>query len=75
MRTIVREIRQEVTDGSGEFAVEDEAFFSFLLAIPRTAGWLAHWQEHILDPEQKTARQRQVYLGRRGRTWQSIDKR
>jgi len=30
MRTIVREIRQEVTDGSGEFAVEDEAFFSFL---------------------------------------------
>jgi len=30
MRTIVREIRQEVTDGSVEFAVEDEAFFSFL---------------------------------------------
>jgi hypothetical protein len=30
MRTIVREIRHKVADGSVEFAVEDEAFFSFL---------------------------------------------
>ena len=50
-------------------------FFPVLFAIPRTAGWLAHWQEHILDPEQKIARPRQVYLGHRGRTWTPIDKR
>jgi citrate synthase len=50
-------------------------FFPVLFAIPRTAGWLAHWQEHILDPEQKIARPRQVYLGHRGRTWIPIDKR
>jgi len=50
-------------------------FFPVLFAIPRTAGWLAHWQEHILDPEQKIARPRQVYLGQRGRTWLPIDKR
>jgi len=50
-------------------------FFPVLFAIPRTAGWLAHWQEHILDPEQKIARPRQLYLGERGRTWVPIDKR
>ncbi|MCX6133908.1 MAG: citrate synthase [Ignavibacteriales bacterium] len=50
-------------------------FFPVLFAIPRTAGWLAHWQEHILDPEQKIARPRQVYLGQRGKTWIPLDKR
>ncbi|HTY39036.1 MAG TPA: citrate/2-methylcitrate synthase, partial [Bacteroidota bacterium] len=50
-------------------------FFPVLFAIPRTAGWLAHWQEHILDPEQKIARPRQVYLGERGRTWAPIAQR
>jgi citrate synthase len=34
-----------------------------LFAIPRTAGWLAQWQEMIVDPEQKIARPRQVYTG------------
>ena len=50
-------------------------FFPILFAIPRTAGWLAHWQEHILDPEQKIARPRQIYLGHRGRTWVPLEKR
>lgn len=50
-------------------------FFPVLFAIPRTAGWLAHWQEHILDPEQKIARPRQIYLGDRTRTWVPLDKR
>ena len=50
-------------------------FFPVLFAIPRTAGWLAHWQEHILDPEQKIARPRQLYIGERGRTWVPIGKR
>jgi len=37
--------------------------FTVLFAIPRTSGWLAQWQELLLDPEQKIARPRQVYLG------------
>jgi citrate synthase len=37
--------------------------FTVLFAIPRTAGWLAQWQEMLLDPEQKIARPRQVYAG------------
>jgi citrate synthase len=37
--------------------------FPVLFAIPRTAGWLAQWQEMIEDPEQKIARPRQVYTG------------
>jgi citrate synthase len=39
------------------------AMFPVLFAIPRTAGWLAQWEEMLLDPEQKIARPRQVYLG------------
>jgi citrate synthase len=34
-----------------------------LFAIPRTAGWLSHWKEHLADPEQKITRPRQVYIG------------
>ena len=37
--------------------------FPVLFAIPRTSGWLAQWEEMLLDPEQKIARPRQVYAG------------
>jgi len=37
--------------------------FPVLFAIGRTPGWLAQWQEGLLDPEQKIARPRQVYVG------------
>jgi citrate synthase len=37
--------------------------FPVLFAIPRTAGWLAQWQEMVRDPEQKIARPRQLYVG------------
>jgi len=37
--------------------------FTVLFAIPRTAGWLAHWQELLNDPEQKISRPRQWYTG------------
>jgi citrate synthase len=37
--------------------------FPVLFAIPRTAGWLAQWEEMVLDSEQKIARPRQIYLG------------
>jgi citrate synthase len=37
--------------------------FPVLFAIGRTPGWLAQWEEGILDPEQKISRPRQVYVG------------
>ncbi|HKB16320.1 MAG TPA: citrate/2-methylcitrate synthase, partial [Planctomycetota bacterium] len=37
--------------------------FPVLFAIPRTSGWMAQWQESLLDPEQKIARPRQIYSG------------
>ncbi|MCU1500696.1 MAG: gltA [Ilumatobacteraceae bacterium] len=39
------------------------AMFTVLFAIPRTVGWLAHWQELLLDKEQKISRPRQWYTG------------
>jgi len=39
------------------------AAFTVLFAIPRTAGWLAQWEEMLLDSEQKIARPRQIYVG------------
>ena len=37
--------------------------FPVLFAIPRTAGWMAQWEEMLTDPEQKIARPRQIYVG------------
>ncbi len=50
-------------------------FFPVLFAIPRTVGWLAQWEEHVLDAEQKIARPRQIYLGENERSWIPIEKR
>ena len=36
--------------------------FTVLFAIPRTAGWLAHYQE-LLDQDVKILRPRQLYIG------------
>jgi len=43
--------------------------FTVLFAIPRTAGWVAQWEEMMRDPEQKISRPRQIYTGTRGRTF------
>jgi citrate synthase len=37
--------------------------FPILFAIPRTAGWLAHWKEFLSDPDRKIVRPRQNYVG------------
>jgi citrate synthase len=37
--------------------------FPVLFAIGRMSGWLAQWQELLLDPDQKIARPRQIFLG------------
>ena len=39
------------------------AMFPVLFAIPRTAGWLAQWQEMLEDEDQRIARPRQIYTG------------
>jgi citrate synthase len=39
------------------------AMFPVLFAIGRMPGWLAQWQEGSVDPEQKIARPRQIYVG------------
>jgi citrate synthase len=43
--------------------------FPVLFAIPRTAGWVAQWEEMLLDPEQKIARPRQIYTGSEARDY------
>lgn len=35
-------------------------FFPVLFAIPRMAGWLAHWKESLDDPDTKIMRPQQV---------------
>jgi len=37
--------------------------FPVLFAIGRMSGWLAQWQEMLLDADQKIARPRQIFLG------------
>jgi citrate synthase len=37
--------------------------FPVLFAIGRTPGWLAQWQEMLLDTEMRIARPRQLYVG------------
>ena len=49
--------------------------FPVLFAIPRTSGWIAQWEEMILDPEQKIARPKQVYIGSARRDYTPREKR
>jgi citrate synthase len=45
------------------------SMFPVMFAIPRTAGWLAQWQEMLEDPEQKIARPKQIYTGPKRRDY------
>jgi len=49
--------------------------FPVLFAIPRTVGWLAQWEELLMDGEQKIARPRQVYEGADTRDFVAIGDR
>jgi citrate synthase len=42
---------------------------------PRTAGWLAQWEELLNDPEQKIARPRQIFTGSPERDFIPIEER
>ncbi|HEX9367609.1 MAG TPA: citrate synthase [Vicinamibacterales bacterium] len=49
--------------------------FPVLFAIPRTAGWIAQWEEMINDPDQKIVRPRQIYQGSAARNYVPREKR
>jgi citrate synthase len=49
--------------------------FPVLFAIPRAAGWMAQWEEMLLDQDQKIARPRQIYVGEQKRDYIAREKR
>jgi citrate synthase len=49
--------------------------FPVLFAIPRTSGWIAQWEEMLLDTEQKIARPKQIYVGPRTRDYVPLAER
>ena len=49
--------------------------FPVLFAIPRTSGWVAQWEEMLLDAEQKISRPRQLYLGEDKRSYAAMEQR
>jgi citrate synthase len=49
--------------------------FTALFAIGRMPGWLSQWEETLLDPEQKIARPRQLYIGEHERPYKPIGER
>jgi citrate synthase len=50
-------------------------FFTVLFAIPRVAGWLAHWTEFLDDKDNKIVRPRQIYKGYPKRDFTDMEKR
>ncbi len=49
--------------------------FPVLFAIPRTVGWLAQWEEMLMDDEQRIARPRQVFTGPSRREFVPVEER
>jgi citrate synthase len=50
-------------------------YFTVLFAIGRTPGWLAQWEEMLLDKDQKIARPRQIYTGSEERPYVPLEQR
>jgi citrate synthase len=48
------------------------SMFPVLFAMGRIPGWLAHWQENLLDSEQAIVRPRQLYVGAGERDYTDI---
>jgi citrate synthase len=51
------------------------SMFPVLFAMGRIPGWLAHWQENLLDKEQAIVRPRQLYVGLGERDYLELEKR
>jgi citrate synthase len=50
-------------------------YFTVLFALGRMPGWLAQWEEMLLDKDQKIARPRQIFTGHDQRPFVPIEKR
>src|SRR5688572_21719926 len=50
-------------------------YFTVLFALGRMPGWLAQWEEMLLDKDQKIARPRQIYTGSDERPFVPIEER
>ncbi|MBS1953361.1 MAG: citrate synthase [Cyanobacteria bacterium SZAS-4] len=50
-------------------------YFTVLFALGRMPGWLAQWEEMLLDDDQKIARPRQIYTGSEERPYVPMEKR
>jgi citrate synthase len=53
----------------------DVEMFPVLFAIARTVGWVAQWEEMLLDSDQKIARPKQIYTGPPTRDYVPMEKR
>ena len=51
------------------------SMYTVMFAIARSVGWVAHWQEMIVDPETRIGRPRQLYIGSPQRDFTPIKKR
>jgi len=51
------------------------SMFTVLFAMARTVGWVAQWNEMIMDPSQKIGRPRQLYTGEKERRFRPVHKR
>jgi citrate synthase len=50
-------------------------YFTVLFALGRMPGWLAQWEEMLLDKDQKIARPRQIFTGHDQRPFVPIEQR
>jgi citrate synthase len=47
--------------------------FTVMFALGRVPGWIAHWREMHLNPDEKIYRPRQIYIGPNERAYKSIE--
>jgi citrate synthase len=50
-------------------------YFTVLFAVGRLPGWLAQWEEMLVDKDQKISRPRQIYTGAESRPFIPLEKR
>jgi citrate synthase len=50
-------------------------FYAVFVAVPRTAGWIAHWLEQLDDADMRIYRPRQLYSGHTERPYVPIEDR
>ncbi|MGD0491618.1 MAG: citrate/2-methylcitrate synthase, partial [Steroidobacteraceae bacterium] len=51
------------------------SMFTVMFAVARTAGWVAHWQEMVSDPQMKIGRPRQLYTGPARQEYRTMENR